>query len=59
MDTLKNVKISLRSDDLSNWISANPVLLDGEVAIAIDEKGYPNIKIGNGTDPFNSLLFIH
>ena len=41
-----NTRIILRNDDLSNWISANPVLSTGEVALARREDGTYDMRIG-------------
>lgn len=54
-----NTKISLRKDDLSNWISADPILLDGELAVAVDENGENLIKIGNGISTFIQLPYLY
>ena len=31
-----STRIGLRSDTLENWTAANPILLDGEVAVVFD-----------------------
>ena len=54
-----NTKISLRKDDLSNWISADPILLDGELVVAVDENGENLIKIGNGISTFIQLPYLY
>lgn len=56
---LNNVKISLRTDDLSNWTSVNPILLEGEIAIVVDENKNEKIKIGNGISAFNELKYFN
>ena len=51
--TLQNVKISLKTDDLSNWTSFNPVLNDGELAIVNDiSANLIKFKVGNGLSTF-------
>ena len=58
--TLNNMKISLRTDDLSNWTSADPVLRRGELAVVNDiSAGIVRLKIGNGLSSFTSLDFIN
>lgn len=59
MATLNKIKVSLRTDDLSNWISADPILNDGEVAIVNDENGNQLFKIGNGVSAFSELAFFN
>ena len=49
-------RIQLRNDSASNWASANPVLLEGEVGIEIDS-ARNRIKIGDGTTAWNSLPY--
>ena len=58
-----NTRIQLKVDTLTNWQTNNPVLLDGEIAIAkIDIVDPANkhlqpamIKVGDGTSTFNQL----
>ena len=47
-------KIQLRRDTLSNWISNNPILSDGEQGYETDTG---KIKIGNGVDDWNTLEY--
>ena len=48
MSTL-NARICFRRDTLENWENNNPTLLNGEPAIAYDEKtGNTFLKIGDG-----------
>lgn len=47
-------RIKLRYDTWVNWETANPKLLQGEVALVQCENGV-KIKIGNGTDRFRDL----
>ena len=49
------VQIQLRNDTSSNWTSANPVLLSGEIGIETNTNKY---KIGNGSTAWNSLSYI-
>ena len=49
-------RIQLRNDSASNWASANPVLLEGEIGIEIDS-ARNRIKIGDGTTAWNSLPY--
>lgn len=52
-------KIQLRRDTSANWVSSDPVLLSGEVAISTDQlhagTDQPKFKIGNGTDVWSAL----
>ena len=52
-------KISLRTDDLSNWLASNPVLNNGEIAIVNDENHNQLFKIGNGLSSFSQLAFFN
>lgn len=62
-----NTRFRLKYDTLTNWLSANPVLLSGEVAIATiktsdSESGLTppaiGIKVGDGTNTFSALNWI-
>lgn len=62
-----NTRFRLKYDTLTNWLSANPVLLAGEVAIATiktsdSESGLTppaiGIKVGDGTNTFSALNWI-
>lgn len=66
-----NTRIKLKYDSYENWLSNDPVLLAGEVAIAtIDSNdtnknatGFQNlpnvvIKVGNGTAKYSELKFV-
>lgn len=71
VNTLKT-RLMMRYDTLENWTSNNPVLLKGEIAIVeigstpitTGVKGDTNsvpitsIKVGNGTDTFNSIPYM-
>jgi hypothetical protein len=49
-------RIQLRNDSATNWASANPVLLAGEVGIETDS-ARNRIKIGDGTTAWNDLPY--
>lgn len=57
-------RVQLACDTLSNFESTNPVLLLGELAIAVvpsettGEKSTIFVKAGNGTDAFKNLPFL-
>lgn len=57
----KRVRVQLSVDTRSNWIKANPILLDGEIGL---EKLPPSnksnyaIKIGDGITDWNHLPYI-
>lgn len=61
-----NTRISLKWDSYENWSAANPVLLAGEVGIAVvpAEAGAVTqepailLKVGNGTSSFADLPFV-
>ena len=42
-------RIQLRRDTAANWASSNPVLVEGELGIELDDSRN-RIKIGNGSD---------
>lgn len=46
--------IQIRRDLAANWTSVNPVLADGEFGF---EKDTGSLKIGNGTDDWNTLPY--
>lgn len=49
-------KLQLRRDTLKKWEQRNPVLENGEVGLIIkDEKGLPDLKIGDGITSFREL----
>jgi len=48
-------KIQLRSDSSANWISANPILAQGEAGIELDTN---EIKIGDGLTHWNNLEYL-
>ena len=49
-------RIQLRNDTPSNWTTANPVLLAGEIGIERDTNRN-RIKIGDGTTAWNDLPY--
>lgn len=58
--TLQNIKISLRSDSLENWISSDPVLKNGELVMVNDiSAGLVRFKIGNGVSAFVQLPYVN
>ena len=58
--TLQNIKISLRSDSLENWISSDPVLKNGELVMVNDiSAGLVRFKIGNGVSAFMQLPYVN
>lgn len=48
--------IQLRNDTEANWTAENPILLAGEL-ILVDVQGQTRMKIGNGIDHYNDLLY--
>lgn len=48
-------KIQIRNDTAANWKAANPVLLKGELGIAIDTR---KLKIGDGISPWTGLKYV-
>lgn len=49
-------RIQLRNDTPSNWATANPVLLAGEIGLEIDSTRN-RMKIGDGTTAWNDLPY--
>jgi hypothetical protein len=49
-------RIQLRRDTDTNWSTANPVLLEGELGIEIDATRN-RIKIGDGVTAWNDLPY--
>lgn len=47
-------KVTFRKDKAENWISANPVLADGELCFETDTKRY---KLGDGKSTWNELSY--
>ena len=52
--TTVNVQMQQRRDTASNWSSANPVLLQGELGFETDTK---KAKLGDGSTAWNSLTY--
>jgi hypothetical protein len=49
-----NAKILIRRDVGANWVSSNPILLDGEMGY---EKDTGKMKIGDGVTRWNDLVY--
>ena len=49
-------RIQLRRDTAANWASENPVRLEGELGLELDDSRN-RMKIGNGTDAWNDLPY--
>jgi hypothetical protein len=49
-----NYRIRFRRDTVANWTATNPILGQGELGLELETK---NIKIGDGTTPWNSLVY--
>ena len=60
-DKTYHVKTQIRSDILANWLSANPVLLNGELAIVrfYDDEDTTALKVGNGWQNFSDLPYLY
>ena len=68
--TTLNTRILLKYDSYENWLTNNPVLKKGELAIAyLDQEhateatnfqNIPNVvlKVGDGTNPYKALKFV-
>lgn len=54
---LTNIKVRNRIDTSTNWSTANPVLLSGEIGVVKDDNIY-RMKVGDGTTAWESLPFI-
>ncbi len=48
-------KIQIRRGLRADWISANPILAQGELSLEIDTF---MLKIGNGVTAYNSLPYV-
>lgn len=48
-------RIQLRNDTAENWVSADPVLLKGEIGIELDTR---KIKVGDGMTNWSSLQYL-
>ena len=49
------VRIQVRNGTASEWTSANPVLMQGEIGLELDTNKW---KIGNGSSAWNSLAYV-
>lgn len=49
-----SVPIQLRRGTAAQWLAANPILAQGEVAVELDTHQF---KIGNGITPWNALAY--
>lgn len=54
-DKTIDVRLKQRYDTEANWNSANPVLLEGEMAISSDKNS--KYKVGNGTSTWKQLSY--
>ena len=52
-----DVRIKNRRDTDANWISKNPVLLDGEIILVKDGEGNTRLKIGDGVSTYTQLPY--
>ena len=54
-----NDKIQLRRGTFANWLKADPILMDGEMALVATDASKPNVydskKVGDGTHKFSEL----
>lgn len=48
------VQIQVRRGTSAEWVVSNPILAVGEMGYETDTKQF---KIGDGTSPYNSLLY--
>lgn len=53
-ENIVSVQIQQRIDSEDNWIAANPVLLNGEIAFNSNNDKY---KVGNGTSTWSQLSY--
>lgn len=52
-----NARVQMKRDTSANWTSNNPVLLNGEIAIADTDAGEVRFKVGNGTSTYTQLPY--
>ena len=56
-----NDKIQLKRGTLANWLKADPVLMDGEMALVATNPATPNVydqyKVGGGSKKFSELPY--
>ena len=50
-----NARIVTRNDTAANWVSNNPILLQGEIGI---ERGTNKFKVGDGVTAWNSIGYV-
>ena len=55
MSCVRPIRFELRRNTCAIWTSTNPILLTGEPGVVLDTG---QLKIGNGTDNWNSLPFV-
>ena len=48
-------RLQIRRDTLADWVSVNPILLEGEVGLIIENGGISSLKIGDGVSSFTQL----
>lgn len=53
-----NARIKNKRDTSANWVSKDPVLLDGELIIVDTASGEIRFKVGDGTSKWSELNFI-
>lgn len=53
-----NARIKNKRDTSANWISKDPVLLDGELIIVDTASGETRFKVGDGTSKWSELNYI-
>ena len=53
-----NSRISNKKDTSENWEANNPILLNGELIIVIEDSGEIRSKVGNGTSHYLELPFV-
>ena len=66
MSTTLQTRIKSKVDTYLNWTTANPTLLNGEIAVvvvpgssgAVQQEPAVLLKVGDGSTPFNSLNFV-
>lgn len=53
-----NSRISNKKDTSENWEANNPILLNGELIIVIEDSSEIRFKVGNGTSHYLELPFV-